>query len=74
MTSEIRYDDLTLELAAKIVEEATSWGLTNRQQDAVINFQRFAASAIRAQKSDSPERAAYAARDASETDASAEKA
>jgi hypothetical protein len=44
--------DETLEEAAQIVEQSTSWGLNSSQHRAVRSFQRFAALAIRKQKSD----------------------
>jgi hypothetical protein len=54
--------DEVLEEAAQVVEGCSSWGLSPTKLAAVESFQTFAAKAIRAQKSDSEERAAQEAK------------
>jgi hypothetical protein len=48
--------DATLEAAARICEEITSWGLSPTKLEVANSTQKFCAKAIRAQKSDSEER------------------
>lgn len=49
--------DDVLEFAASICEQSTSWGLSPTKLEVAQSMQKHCAKAIRAQKSDSPERA-----------------
>jgi hypothetical protein len=58
--------DATLEQAARICDEITSWGLSPTKLEVAESTQRFCAKAIRAQKSDSEERKRHEAKAASD--------
>lgn len=57
-----------LALASKVIEDSTSWGLSPTKLEAVESFQRFGAKAIRAQRTDSEERARHDAKAGGEGD------
>lgn len=62
-TAENAIRDATLEQAASVCEGITSWGLPPTKLAVAESTQRFCAKAIRAQKSDSPQRIAHEAKD-----------
>ena len=51
-------DDI-LESAARICDETISWGLSSTKLEVAQSMQKHCAKAIRAQKSDSPQRAKH---------------
>lgn len=63
LTDDNAYRDTLLEFAASVCEDITSWGLPPTKSEVAQSTQKFCAKAIRAQRSDSPERAKQETKD-----------